>query len=200
MSTVFLTHMKNHRPFLLALLLLAPAFLTGLASPATGTPADTIYVDHSAEGAETGETWTDAYPSLQDALGEATGNDEADDIWVAAGTYYPDDGSGVSADDRSATFRVDDGIHLYGHFSGNEYPPHIAEGRNQRFTSLGDYDSVRVVIEEGNSDEWLERATTVTQNVMEYFPVPTPEIDTLAFSEIEDVYDQRNGNNLIWVV
>ena len=47
----------------------------------------TYYVNHTAAGANTGASWSDAFEHLQDALASAVAGDE---IWVAEGTYYPD--------------------------------------------------------------------------------------------------------------
>ncbi len=82
--------------------------------------ADTIYVDKGASGAGDGTSWTDAYTSLQDALQAARSNGEDDAVWVAAGTYYPDEGSSANAADRTESFRVESGIDLRGHFSRGE--------------------------------------------------------------------------------
>ena len=79
--------------------------------------AGTIYVDASASGAETGVSWADAYTTLQDALAAAASGDE---IWVAAGVYYPDEGGGMTNDDQTATFTLIDDVGVYGGFAGTE--------------------------------------------------------------------------------
>ncbi len=79
-----------------------------------------IYVDADAAGAEDGTSWTNAYKSLQDALAAATGSDE---IWIAEGTYYPDEGGNQTQQDRSANFYIPgtkNGIKIFGGFSGEE--------------------------------------------------------------------------------
>ena len=82
--------------------------------------AGVIYVDASAIGAGTGANWTDAYTKLQDALAAASSGDQ---IWVAAGVYYPDEGGGMTNDDRTATFTMINGVELYGGFAGTETSP-----------------------------------------------------------------------------
>lgn len=71
----------------------------------------------SAAANPDGGTWAQAYKYLQDALTAAQSGDE---IWVAEGTYRPDQGLGQVAGSRSATFSLKNGVALYGGFSGNE--------------------------------------------------------------------------------
>ena len=88
--------------------------LTALPAEAAGT----IYVDASVSGgAGTGSSWPDAYLKLQDALSAAASGDQ---IWVAAGVYYPDEGGGMTNDDRTMTFPLFHGVELYGGFAGDE--------------------------------------------------------------------------------
>ena len=84
-------------------LLAALALLTHGAYAAPASPsAAIIYVDADATGSASGLDWTDAYTTVQDALAAATSGDE---IWVAEGLYYPDEGSGQTNDDRDSTYR-----------------------------------------------------------------------------------------------
>ncbi|MEM7036024.1 MAG: T9SS type A sorting domain-containing protein, partial [Bacteroidota bacterium] len=66
-----------------------------------------------ATGAADGTSWTDAFTDLRDALLNVNHNQE---VWVAAGTYTPTNGS-----TRTETFKwTRDSIRLYGGFDGTE--------------------------------------------------------------------------------
>ncbi|NQT24106.1 right-handed parallel beta-helix repeat-containing protein, partial [candidate division KSB1 bacterium] len=82
------------------------------------TQAAVIYVDTDAtSGADDGSSWTDAFTKVQDGIGAAV---SADAIWVAAGTYYPDEGTGQTNNARTSTFQLKSGVGLYGGFGGTE--------------------------------------------------------------------------------
>ena len=82
-----------------------------------------IYVKANASGSNNGDTWANAYNYLQDALGEAVSGDE---IWVAEGAYYPDEGSGHYDNLETEHFGLKNGVAVYGGFIGTE------TSRNQR--------------------------------------------------------------------
>jgi hypothetical protein len=71
-----------------------------------------IYVDQNASGANNGGSWAHAYTDLQDALREAIAPQQ---IWVADGLYKP-----TESDDRSESFQLKTGVHLFGGFAGTE--------------------------------------------------------------------------------
>jgi len=79
--------------------------------------AKTIYVDASADPDGDGSSWAMAYKYLQDALHDPS-VEYGDEIWVAEGTYYPDeDESGnVDPNDRTESFTLINGVALYGGF------------------------------------------------------------------------------------
>lgn len=78
------------------------------------TPTPPIFVNIAASGANTGQSWTDAFTDLQAALTLATSGRQ---IWVAQGTYKPDL---ASPNDRTLSFNLKDGVKVYGGFSGVE--------------------------------------------------------------------------------
>lgn len=81
-----------------------------VAAMTGGAFAGTIYVDVDAAGDNDGTSWTDAYNHLQDGLADA---DSGDEVWVAEGTYYPDEND---PNDRTETFQLETGVEVYGGF------------------------------------------------------------------------------------
>jgi hypothetical protein len=112
--------MRTNRKLLFSAFLLFAFVFVQLASPQTAHAACSgiVYVDAASTAlTPDGCSWTTAFPTLQDALAVAASGDQ---IWVADGTYYPDEGGGESDNDRYAMFDIPDGIALYGGFSGGE--------------------------------------------------------------------------------
>jgi uncharacterized repeat protein (TIGR02543 family)/uncharacterized repeat protein (TIGR01451 family) len=94
--------------------------LTGLAftaAPALACGGGVLCVDADAvdptPDTPDGLSWTTAFTNVQDALNAATDGDE---IWVAEGVYYPDEGAGQTDNSRDATFDLGSGVALYGGF------------------------------------------------------------------------------------
>ena len=79
-----------------------------------------IYVDNTAGGADNGTSWTNAFVSLQDALRAGETITGGAVFWVAGGTYYPDEGTGLTDGARAYTFNIKDNFQVYGGFSGAE--------------------------------------------------------------------------------
>jgi hypothetical protein len=119
MSTVPLCTSIGERLITVVLIGLFVGGLLGLTVPGPVAAQDRLYVDVDATGAADGSSWTDAFTSLQNALLDATADDS---VWVAAGTYYPDEGGGeiIIADDPTESFRIPDTVAVYGGFSGDE--------------------------------------------------------------------------------
>jgi hypothetical protein len=73
-----------------------------------------IYVDVDVVTNGNGTSWTSAYNNLQDAIDVAALND---DIWVAAGTYYPTASpDNISTNPRDKAFHLGMDIKIYGGF------------------------------------------------------------------------------------
>ena len=80
-----------------------------------------IYVDKTATGSGSGASWTDAYVELRDALSHAADPDNVvSEIWVAAGTYYPDEGATQTDNDRNSYFELPSYRQILGGFVGTE--------------------------------------------------------------------------------
>ncbi|MFN7115271.1 MAG: right-handed parallel beta-helix repeat-containing protein [Saprospiraceae bacterium] len=79
------------------------------------------YVNVNALGSNNGSDWTNAFTDLQSALTVACNcPDKIKEIWVAAGTYYPDEGINQTDNARSSTFQLCNGVAIYGGFNGTE--------------------------------------------------------------------------------
>ena len=79
-----------------------------------------IYVDIDASGVNNGESWVNAFTDLQSAL-QIAGN--GDEIWVAEGIYHPvmpASPTVVTDFEKSRSFRLLDGVGVFGGFSGVE--------------------------------------------------------------------------------
>ncbi len=75
------------------------------------------FVDAGAVGGGDGLSWDSAFKFLHDALAVAQSPDQ---VWVAAGVYFPDEGGDVTDGDRLASFSPGGGVELYGGFAGDE--------------------------------------------------------------------------------
>ena len=82
--------------------------------------ADVIYVDTEASGDNNGTSWEHAYTGLSEAIEAAQSGDE---IWVAAGVYYPTSQPNYptgSSDTKFNHFTLKNGVSIYGGFGGDE--------------------------------------------------------------------------------
>lgn len=101
---------RSHNWFIFLLsLVMALVAVIPAAIPAKAATGPLCYVDANATGANTGDTWADAYPDLTAALSDVN----CIEIWVAAGVYQP----GAA---RSASFPLKTGVAVYGGFAGGE--------------------------------------------------------------------------------
>jgi hypothetical protein len=74
------------------------------------------YVAAAAPPGGDGMSWNTAFQDLQDALDAARADPTVAAIWVAAGMYQPDRGTGS----RDAAFELVGGVAVYGGFAGDE--------------------------------------------------------------------------------
>ena len=105
--------------------LLVTLILIFLTTAPNAVEAAVIYVDAGATGQNDGSTWADAFNYLRDALNNSKSGDE---IWVAQGTYSPDDTQipGLVIP-RMPSFQLENGVAIYGGFpSGGD----VWENRN----------------------------------------------------------------------
>jgi hypothetical protein len=91
----------------------------GVADENTCPEVSRLYVKWNATGSATGSSWENAIPKLQDALLRAACNNVVE-IWVAQGTYYPDEGIKTTNNNRAASFAMREGLAIYGGFRGDE--------------------------------------------------------------------------------
>lgn len=86
-------------------------------------PASRIrYVKPTATGTGDGSSWDNASADLQkmiDELADNNSQNQTGEVWVAAGTYTPQSQL-ISGTGYSASFRMRDGISVYGGFAGTE--------------------------------------------------------------------------------
>ena len=80
---------------------------------------NTWFVDSAAAAGGAGTSWPTAFQHLSDAVDAAAPGDE---IRVAQGEYNPDRGQGRTLGDRSATFKIFDGLVIKGGYAGVLFP------------------------------------------------------------------------------
>ena len=93
----------------------------GETNPRVGdaTGESTLYVDASAPVGGDGSSWAAPFIHLQDALAAASEAGGAIvEIRVAQGAYKPDRGANQASGDRSATFRLINGLTVRGGYAG----------------------------------------------------------------------------------
>ena len=96
-----------------------------------------LYVSEFAAPGGTGASWASPLGSLQDglALSRFLGIDE---IWVAEGVYYPDDGLELDDGDDDLAFNISSGQRLIGGFGGTETSVNQSDPSRYRTILSGD--------------------------------------------------------------
>ena len=107
--------------------------------PAGARPALGViwYVDAAVVTEGDGTSWGSPFKHLQCALAAAS---DGDDILVAGGTYYPDDGEGLTPGDQTLSFDILDEMELKGGYEGISGLPNNANDRTETSTLSGDID------------------------------------------------------------
>ena len=100
--------------------LAAGALAAGLT---LGAAATTYHVDRATgNDNDDGELWSTAFKTVRKALLEAGQNPGPHEIFVAAGTYYPDEIDDQDSNLRSDSFELVNGVKLYGGFlNGDDF-------------------------------------------------------------------------------
>ncbi|MEO7100576.1 MAG: hypothetical protein ABI162_14535 [Luteolibacter sp.] len=93
-----------------------PALIASLLLGSGAAQGNIVYVNGAVATSGNGSSWGSAYKYLRDALEHSSGGDP---IYVAKGTYYPDDGSTGNFGDRELSFEMN-GQKIYGGFTGHE--------------------------------------------------------------------------------
>ncbi|MCH7994726.1 MAG: right-handed parallel beta-helix repeat-containing protein, partial [Planctomycetes bacterium] len=94
-----------------------------------------LYVDSTATGANDGTSWSDAFVSPHDAFDLARDpRVGVQEIWVRAAVYKPD----VPNGDRERTFRLPNGVGVYGGFAGWETKRDERDPRQNETVFSGD--------------------------------------------------------------
>jgi hypothetical protein len=88
-----------------------------LCTTYTLATASIFYVKKTGNDSNTGKSWATAWLTLQKALDVANNGDQ---IWVAEGVYFPDEGANNTDNDRTAAFQIKNGVAVYGGFFGLE--------------------------------------------------------------------------------
>lgn len=109
-------------------------------------PATRIrYVKPTATGTGDGSSWDNASGDLQKMIDDLADNNvsqQAGEVWVAAGTYKPQSQL-ISGMNYSASFRMRDGISVYGGFAGGE------TSKQERAKGTMPWDFTNVTVLEG---------------------------------------------------
>ena len=115
----FMVTMTGKSQIQLAALCIKIGALIVLASAPVSAGEGVIYVNQDAAPGGNGTSWQTAYRYLQDGLSEAGGQGFGE-IWVAKGTYRPDQGIQYADGNRAAAFFLRPNTIVLGGFFGNE--------------------------------------------------------------------------------
>lgn len=136
------------------------------------------YVKPTATGTGDGSTWANASADLQKMIDELADNNpqnQTGEVWVAAGTYTPQSQL-ISGTGYSASFRMRDGISVYGGFNADD--PETSKFDRQKGTMPWDftYPTVLEAAYYSHDDfKWTDKKWTLTsdsRHVVWFAPMP----------------------------
>lgn len=140
--------------------------------------SQTIYVDADATGSNDGSSWQNAFNDLSEAIEAAQ---SGQDIWVAAGVYYPTSQPNYpvgSADPRFNHFTLKNGVKIIGGFAGDETSADQRDLFANKTVLSGDIDRNDILTAEGYV---AAHTNIVGRNSLKLFYFPTgSNIDTTA--------------------
>ena len=123
------------------------------------------YVKPAGNDINSGTSWATAFRTVQKALSSiSTGQ-----IWVAAGTYYPDEMGFSNTNDRTATFYLKNNVALYGGFAGTETQLTAKDWNTHATILSGDIDQLTGY--DGNSLHVVRGATIDGTAILDGFTI-----------------------------
>ncbi|MBI3834153.1 MAG: hypothetical protein HY287_07475 [Planctomycetes bacterium] len=150
--------------------ILTTSVLVSLAT-STGLSAQTVwYVNANAAGANNGSSWPDAFRDLQLALvctPPTVCAGPGDQIWVAEGTYAP----AAPGGSVRATFKLRNGIALYGGFAGIEAAIEQRDATTRITILTGDIDRDDTFNRANNSYHVVTASGTTSTAILDGFTI-----------------------------
>lgn len=166
---------------------------TGSCSGSSGSGGGRILrVDASAPAGGNGSAWEAALSDLQTALARARSGDE---IWVAQGTYKP----GPSGASRDATFRLRNGVRLYGGFAATEQALEERDPFLYETILSGDLDGDDGPDFAGASENAFQVVTALhvgPTSVLDGFTIRGGRADGPGFGAVPESREQGSGLNV----
>lgn len=138
-------------------------------------PSRIRYVKPTATGTGDGSSWENASADLQKMIDELANNGQAGEVWVAAGIYTPQSQL-ISGTAYSASFRMRDGISVYGGFNADD--PETSKLERAKGTMPWDFTNetiLQAAYYDHNDFSWTNNKWTLTsdsRHVVWFAPMP----------------------------
>lgn len=143
-------------------------------------PSRIRYVKPTATGTGDGSSWENASADLQkmiDELADNNSQNQTGEVWVAAGIYTPQSQL-ISGTGYSASFRMRDGISVYGGFAGKETEKSKLDRVKKEGTMPWDFTNetiLQAAYYDHNDFSWTNNKWTLTsdsRHVVWFAPMP----------------------------